>query len=157
MAPAITRAVLPSRNSLMYFMARLPSPFTELGEQRQRLLGLLRVELLDGVADVEDDVVADGDAVDQRQRDLLAHAADVDHRLVAFAQFDTPLPEWRGTLVFLSNAGQTAKVPSFPRKRGPIGANGKALDSRFRGNDEGRGPSVMFMALNSLRPRPGRG
>ena len=58
------------------------------GEQRQGLRGLLGVELRQRIADMHDHVVADGGVVDQGERDLLAHAAELDAALVAVEQLD---------------------------------------------------------------------
>ena len=69
----------------------LPGAFRgQLGEQRQRALGLFGVEPRQRVADVQDHVVADLHAVDERQRDLLADAVEVDERRRVAAQFDHP-------------------------------------------------------------------
>ena len=67
------------------FHAALPSEFTaqlvhlpHLGEQFQRALRFLLIQLLQGVADMHDDVIADDGVVHQRQRDLFAHTAQID-------------------------------------------------------------------------------
>ena len=57
-------------------------------EHGQRALGLLGVDLPDGVADVHDHVVADHCVRHQCDRDFLADAAELDQRQRARAQFD---------------------------------------------------------------------
>ncbi len=59
---------------------------TEFGKQRQRPAGLLRIEPAQGVANVHDDIVADGDVFHECQRDFLADAGNIDHRLFAGQQ-----------------------------------------------------------------------
>ena len=60
--------------------------FAQLGKSRQRLFGFFFVQFLKGEADMHDDVIPHGGIVDQRQRDLLAHAAQVDDGVAGGAQ-----------------------------------------------------------------------
>jgi hypothetical protein len=62
--------------------------FGHLAEQRQRALGLFRVDHADGVADMDDDVVADRCIGHQFDRYFLADAAEVHHCAFVGAQFD---------------------------------------------------------------------
>src|SRR5581483_8439266 len=59
-----------------------------LVEQCEQALGLGLVDLLQGEADVEQDVVARSDVLDQVDRDALAGAAHVDRRPVAVVDFE---------------------------------------------------------------------
>mgnify|MGYP003584202606 CR=1 FL=1 len=59
-----------------------------LGEQRQGLFGFFRIEPAEREADVHDHVVADRDVVDERERDRLAHAVELDDGVVTGEPFD---------------------------------------------------------------------
>jgi hypothetical protein len=59
-----------------------------LGEQLERLRSLFRIEFVQRVADMDDHIVADRHAVDQGQRDFLAHPGQVDHGALSLAQFN---------------------------------------------------------------------
>jgi dihydroorotase len=59
-----------------------------VGKQRQGLLGFIRIEAGQRVADMHDHVISDSDVIDECQRDLLADTGDVDHRLLAGQQID---------------------------------------------------------------------
>ena len=75
----------------MYFMARLPWPWPReprFGKQRQRSRGFVGIESRQRITDVDDDVVSQRDAVDQRKRDALAYAVDVDQRRIGLGQRD---------------------------------------------------------------------
>ena len=55
------------------------------GKQRQGLFGFFRIEPAEREADVHDHVVADGDVVDECERDRLAHAVELDDGVVTGA------------------------------------------------------------------------
>ena len=84
------------------------APASRSVEQRQRPFGLGGVQFRQGVADMDDDVVAHGRALDQGQRDLLADSAQRYRGGVVVMDFRDPggQGEAHGRLPIGSNAGR---------------------------------------------------
>src|SRR5450830_1446581 len=68
-------------------MGRLADMRRNLVEQRKSLFGFRNIETRDGEAGMNNDKVADRDAVEQCQRDSVTNAADLDLRLLVVEQY----------------------------------------------------------------------
>ena len=137
------RASPPSRNSSMYFMTRHQRAAS--GPLRRTCASVraasVRVELGQRVADVDDHVVADRDVVDQRERDLLAHAAEIDAARCRARAARRRGREWRGTWSGSAVRGASQRDPRLAEARGrrrwaappaPRAARGRARRARAR-------------------------